>query len=318
MQQDVDDILSGQSTLSEADKLAKLNELEVELSQRAAELEQTIAELNAKKAELESAAATVEQLEGQVETGNQTISELEQKIASTEGALADANANVVALEGQIDAGNRTISELEQKITDAEQALSEVTSASQSMKAELESQLEALNADLANEKTALEQMQAEYLEAQGEFTARLEELQAYRIERSLREGESYLSTELGSVLVFDATGVEGTATIANTVESGNSMVFELVLNDQVIFSSDPIAPGESLTSIQLETPLAKGNYEALAVQKTFAKDETYVSGVRVPVTLMSGSPIYKNASPGQSARGCFCTPWDSPGAPGKAL
>ncbi|NLF27164.1 MAG: hypothetical protein GX592_04640, partial [Clostridiales bacterium] len=216
-----------------------------------------------------------------------TISELEQKIASTEGALADANASVVALEGQIETGNRTISELEQEIDDAEAMLSETSSAAQSMKAELESQLESLNADLADEKASLVEVQAEYRQAQDEFAARLEELQAYRIERSLREGESYLSTELGSVLVFDESGVEGTAAIVNTVRSGNSMVFELVLDGEVIFSSAPIAPGESLESIRLEVPLAKGNYEALAVQKTFAEDGTYVSGVRVPVTLIVG-------------------------------
>ena len=59
---------------------------------------------------------------------------------------------------------------------------------------------------------------------------------------------------------------------------------MVLNDETIFTSPVMKPGESLDSFTLEKPLAAGTYEALAVTTvTDAKGEKLFAN-RVPVTL----------------------------------
>ena len=91
-----------------------------------------------------------------------------------------------------------------------------------------------------------------------------------------------------MLVFDANGLAMDATLVNSETSGNDVVFSLEVDGEVIYASDPIAPGESLQSIQLDTPLAPGNYEAIATQTTYGPDGTYLSAVRIPIALLSGS------------------------------
>ena len=78
-----------------------------------------------------------------------------------------------------------------------------------------------------------------------------------------------------------------ATLANSESSANNVVFTLEVDGETIYTSEPIAPGESVSSIQLETPLAPGNYEAMAVQTTYAADGSYLTSIRIPITLLAG-------------------------------
>ena len=119
----------------------------------------------------------------------------------------------------------------------------------------------------------------------EYEGKLAELQAYRIERSLGTGEGYAASAIGSVLHIAQDGKTGTVVLNNNVESGNSIVFELTLDEEIIYTSSPIRPGESLENFELEQALETGSYTAVAIQKTYAADGTYVSGIRVPVTLI---------------------------------
>ena len=71
------------------------------------------------------------------------------------------------------------------------------------------------------------------------------------ERAPADGESHLSTQLGSVLVFDASGQAVDATLANGADSGNNMVFALLVDDETVYTSETVAPSESVSSIQLD-------------------------------------------------------------------
>lgn len=88
-----------------------------------------------------------------------------------------------------------------------------------------------------------------------------------------------------MIVFDQAGLVGDVTIVNNVNSGNAMVLEIEMDGETIFVSDAIAPGESLESIALEAALSSGNHAAIAIQKTYDAGGIYLSGVRIPVTLI---------------------------------
>ena len=202
--------------------------------------------------------------------------------------MAAANQSVADLQAQIETGDATIASLEEQIAAAEAALTAANDESASQKADLEAQIASLNDDLAAEQAALSEAEAEHAAAQAEFEQRLSELRAYHIEREVGAGESYLATQTGDMLVFDANGLAMDATLVNSENSGNDVVFSLEVDGEVIYTSDPIAPGESLHSIQLDTPLAPGNYEAIATQTTYGPDGTYLSAVRIPIALLAGS------------------------------
>ena len=130
-------------------------------------------------------------------------------MAETEAQLAKANHAALDCQAQIESGDAAISDLQAQITEAEAALTAANDESASQKAELEAQIASLNADLAAEQTALAEAEAERQAAQAEFEQRLSELRAYRVEREMSAGESYLATQTGDLLVFDENGLPWT-------------------------------------------------------------------------------------------------------------
>ena len=205
--------------------------------------------------------------------------------AEAEQKLAEANSIVTELQAQIESGNATIADLQAQIEDAEQALADASDQSEAEKSAYEAQIAALNSELEAEQSALAEVEAEQEQARAEFDAQLEELRAYRIERAPADGESHLSTQLGSVLVFDASGQAVDATLANGADSGNNMVFALLVDDETVYTSETVAPSESVSSIQLDVSLEPGNYDAVVVQTVYASDGTQLSAVRIPITLI---------------------------------
>ena len=152
-------------------------------------------------------------------------------------------------------------------------------------AALEAQISGLETELDAERGALAEAAVELESAQAEFDARLAEMRAYRIEREVSVGESHLSTQLGSVLVFDQSGLSQDVTVRNSADSANAMVFELLVDGAAVYTSEPLEPGEELTSIQLAAALEPGNYEAVAVQSARDAEGNALSSVRVPVEML---------------------------------
>ena len=62
-----------------------------------------------------------------------------------------------------------------------------------------------------------------------------------------------------------------------------MVFRLVVEDEVIYTSDAIDPGQLIEGFTLEAPLAPGDYDAIAVMSSFDGNELVLTS-RVPVVL----------------------------------
>ena len=204
----------------------------------------------------------------------------------TEAQLAAANQSVADLQAQIESSDAAIAELEGEIAAAEAELTAANDKSAEQKTALEAQIASLNDDLAAEQSALAEAEAAHAQAQAEFEQRLSELRAYHIEREVSAGESYLATQTGDMLVFDQTGLAVDATLANSENSANNVVFTLEVDGEVIYTSEPIAPGESVSSIQLEAPLAPGNYEAMAIQTAYAADGASLTAVRIPITILA--------------------------------
>ena len=76
-----------------------------------------------------------------------------------------------------------------------------------------------------------------------------------------------------------------ATLANGADSGNDMIFELRVGDETVYTSEAVAPGETVSEIRLDAPLAPGNYDAVIVQTVYAPDGAQRTAMRVPVTLI---------------------------------
>ena len=144
---------------------------------------------------------------------------------------------------------------------------------------------SLQDSLDGEKDTVAQLQAQLEAALAQYERVLAELRAYRISRELTEGEAYTSTETVNAIAIAKDGVTGTWKFTNMAISGHDVVLEIVLDGQVLYTSQPIAPGESIDTIALNVPLASGTYDAMALTKTYGADGSYQSGTRTPITLI---------------------------------
>ena len=99
-----------------------------------------------------------------------------------------------------------------------------------------------------------------------------------------EGESYAANSAGNTVQVAADGVSGRIALANGVQSSGSFTMELVLDEETIFASEPLAPGESLEEITLTKPLEPGEYEAMLVISKYTAEGEYIYGQRQPVTI----------------------------------
>ena len=263
----------------------RIAELEAQLGEAGA-LADVQAQLDAANEQLESVNAELESRSAELETANAELESSEAAMRETEAQLAAANQSVADLQAQIESSDAAIAELEGEIAAAEAELTAANDKSAEQKTALEAQIASLNDDLAAEQSALAEAKAAHAQAQAEFEQRLSELRAYHIEREVSAGESYLATQTGDMLVFDQTGLAVDATLANSENSANNVVFTLEVDGEVIYTSEPIAPGESVSSIQLEAPLAPGNYEAMAIQTAYAADGASLTAVRIPITILA--------------------------------
>lgn len=205
---------------------------------------------------------------------------LEEALAEATGQAEQLAADKDALEESLNAINADLESAQQDLAQAQQDIA----LKDTSLTDAQSELEALKVQVFDLEAAQTSAQEELTALQSELDAANERV-AQLDEQLAAEGESYLSTQLGSVIVFDQAGLVGDVTIVNNVNSGNAMVLEIEMDGETIFVSDAIAPGESLESIALEAALSSGNHAAIAIQKTYDAGGVYLSGVRIPVTLI---------------------------------
>ena len=135
-----------------------------------------------------------------------------------------------------------------------------------MVADLTAQLEAANAELA---------------------ARIAELEAYRLNRELTEGEAYTASTLSDVLKVADDGGTVEWSYPNDSISGNAVVLSILLDGEELYRSAQIQPGESVEGIALNRALSTGSYPAMAVMSVYDAEGAVVSATRVPVTIQVG-------------------------------
>ena len=122
------------------------------------------------------------------------------------------------------------------------------------------------------------------QARAEFADRVEELEAYKLDRDITSGEAHISTAVENGIQVAEDGVTATWQYANSDLSGNAAILTLVLDGETIYTSEALKPGETVETLTLDKALASGEYQAMAVTTVYdAAGEAQLTS-RVPVTI----------------------------------
>ena len=257
---DIDNIVNAaDGSMTDEEKVQALDELKAELADYVSELNAALEEIVAQEAALAASVDSIETLEAE---------------------LTQAQARVEELTAAIAEGEGTIAELETQ-------LKELTAQSESDIALAASQIEELSSRIAAEEAMVADLTAQLEAANAELAARIAELEAYRLNRELTEGEAYTASTLSDVLKVADDGVTVEWSYTNDSISGNAVVLSILLDDVEFYRSGLIQPGESLEGITLSRALVNGSYEAVAVMRVCDAEGAVVSSTRVPVTIQVG-------------------------------
>lgn len=275
----------------------------ITLSGRLGQSRREAAELNAQLvAQQEAAAALQEQLENAGIEFSSLTAELEQTRTTADShrlTAETAAADLAALQEHL---ANTTAEQEQALTaatESAQVLQTQLEASQEDVARLEAQVEQLNtqsdedaalreqleAQLAEEEARVDQLQTELANVAEICAAHVDELQSYQLSPSLDEGDAHSATSVSETIRVSANGMTGSWHYANRTESGNTVQLRLMMEDDVLYLSEPIAPGESMDTITLSKEMPVGEYRITAVTAIGDGQGNDLFAYRVPVTLI---------------------------------
>ncbi|MGI6240130.1 MAG: hypothetical protein ACOYI5_10970, partial [Christensenellales bacterium] len=246
-----------------------LADAKIELHERAVELEQALNDIEGITGSLADAQAKATVLEGELEAAQINL-------AAREGELSAAQAEIASLTGGLDAAQGEVATLEGALADAgarEEALNTALSNTETELAETKAALAKTQGELADTKTELSKTRAE--------------LEAYRMRYVVGMGESHASAGVNGSVRIAADGVSGTYELENKMLSGNAIVFELALGEEIIHTSARIEPGEKLEAFTLTEPLAAGVYEGTVAIRTLNQSGVEASVMRIPVEIVVG-------------------------------
>lgn len=216
--------------------------------------------------QLETAADQYSEAEARLEVADATLAEMQDK-------LTQAEANTTALTAELEEKRDTIDELNSQI--------EALNAQSNADAE---QLDQLNAQLAEAVKDAEDKAEELQASQKEYEMQLAEIEAYKLSRDLTEGDALTATSVHDTIEVDADGVSAQWHYDNTAISAKDVVLSLRMDDEVLYTSDTLKPGESIDAITLNRALTSGQYDAIAVTSVYGDDGELQFTNRVPVTL----------------------------------
>jgi Tfp pilus assembly protein FimV len=152
---------------------------------------------------------------------------------------------------------------------------------------LEKQLAGTNAALDEKAAALQTAQDELAATQTALAAAQDELDTYKKMFAALEGQTHASADTEGDVVVAADGVSASYTLENTSLSGNSIVFELQVGEDVVYTSEAIKPGEALAPFTLAQSLAAGTYDGFVNIKTVNKSGEVASVMQIPVRIVVG-------------------------------
>lgn len=246
----IEEIINADSSMSDEEKAAALDELKTQLSAYVQDLSLALEEISAQEAAL---TATVDSLSGM------------------EAQLSEAQANVDTLTAAVEESNAAVAALETELAGLT-AQSEADSA----------QIAALEAQIAEAKAEA----AALTEQLAAANARMAELQAYMLNRELTDGQAHVASTQGNVITVAADGVSATWNYSNDITSGNNVVISITIDEVEIYRSASLQPGEALEAFQLASALEAGSHNAV-VATTVWTDGVATSTTRVPVTVQVG-------------------------------
>ena len=257
---DIDAIVNGtDSSMTDEEKVQALDALKAELADYVGELNAALEEIAAQESALAASVDSIETLEAELTQAQARVEELTAAIADGETTIADLEAQ----------------------------LQELTAQSESDIALAASQIEELTSRIAAEEEKVADLTAQLEAANAELAARIAELEAYRLNRELVEGDAYTASTLGDVLKVADDGVSVEWSYTNDSISGNAVVLSILLDGEELYRSGLIQPGESLEGVALNRALEAGSYEAVAVMSVCDAEGAAVSSTRVPVTIQVG-------------------------------
>ena len=263
---------------------AQLDEKQTELDALQAELDINAVDMASLQAELDANASDMVSLLAELDTSAADIASLQAEIDANEADIASLQAEIDANEADI-AG--LTAELEAKQAELDTAAAGLAAAETAL-SDMTAQRDTAVADLAEAGAKVEELTAVLDTVSVEYAALeaqlAEALSAQADAASLDEGEFHASATMQEVVSVASDGVSAIYDLTNSNMSGNSIIFELKLDGEVIYTSGKLAPGESLPEFSLEDPLAAGIYEANASIITLSADGGVSSRMSVPVTV----------------------------------
>lgn len=261
------------AAITDEERLTALRDLDQMLTDYAARLDLAVADLSTSEAalaviqsNLDSADAALEASKADLDTAEISAQALTEELNASLTTIDALQSQISALKAQNEVDASQLSDLESK-------LAETIAQAESKSAELEkvtAQIDTLTADFAAQKAAYEQ--------------RLKAMEAYLLSRSLSDGEAHSASSISNEIIIAKDGVTGSWNYANTSASGNTVVLSISIDNNVIFTSEPLVPGQIIESFTLAAPLSAGSYSAMAVTVIYDTTGTCLFTSSVPVTL----------------------------------
>ena len=248
-----------EGAMSDEEKVAALDALKEQLGMYVEELNVALDEINAQEAALAESVDSIELLEAELVSAQENVSTLN-------AAIIDGQNTIAQLQAQVDA---------------------LSAENESNSAESQAQIDALNAQITAEQEKIDALSDELAAANAQLEKLLAELEVYRLERELTDGEAHTAATLEEVLTVAADGKSVAWAYTNNTISGNAVVLSIQLDGEELYASAPLQPGESLPAFELSRALDAGEYEAVAVASVYDADGSFVSSTRVPVKIQVG-------------------------------
>lgn len=228
----------------------------------------------------DTAAALTEEMETLRQENQRLQAELDGK-ADVETRLANAQTELADTKAELAQAQADLESARTGHTDTAADLE----AEKSARAQAESDLEQARTELADTKAELDAVRAELTQTQTKLADTQKALEAYRLAfAGEEEGSRHSATALDQTVQVASDGVTATYLLENTAASGNSLSFRLEVAGEEVFASEKLAPGQSITTFQLENPLTAGEYEGALTVITYGKDGVASSKMTTPVTV----------------------------------
>lgn len=195
------------------------------------------------------------------------------------------------MQANLEQAKNAVADLEAQLVKSSDEIEQLTDAVKTLEAQSATdtaahaaELEAAQAKLSEALDEVSALSAQLDGARADYQKLVDELAAYMLSRDLSAGEAHSATSAADVIEISADGVTGKWTYVNEALSGNTVVLSILVGEEELYHSEPIAPGEALEEITLSRTLTAGEYDAVAVTAIYDADGSSLFANRVPVKL----------------------------------